>query len=191
MPTDKPLSIVLLLGTVRTPRRSEAVAMWLNERIAQRGDMKVQVFDPRQMNLPMDNEGEDLKEQNPEFTTAVEQMDALVIVSPEYNHSYPGSLKRALDILDPEYARKAVGLVSVSKGNFGGVRMLEHLHALVHALGLMESKVDLMVPNVVTTRDEDGVLHPTEDMNVRADAFLDEVAWLATALRWGRQQAAI
>ncbi|MEX0649512.1 MAG: NAD(P)H-dependent oxidoreductase [Candidatus Andersenbacteria bacterium] len=187
MKQDLPLSIVLLLGTVRRGRRSEAVAAWLKEKINQREDMNLTVFDPLDMNLPMDHEGEDLKEQNPGFKTAVENMDALIIVSPEYNHSYPGSLKRALDILFPEYARKAVGLVSVSKGNFGGVRMLEHLHALVHALGLIESKTDLMVPNIINFRDEEGVLHPTEDMNERLETFLNEVTWLASSLRWGRQ----
>ncbi|MEX1112341.1 MAG: NAD(P)H-dependent oxidoreductase [Candidatus Andersenbacteria bacterium] len=187
MTEHKPLSVVLLLGTVREGRRSEAVVPWLQEKIKERGDMDLTIFDPRDMTLPMDHEGEDLKEQNPKFKTAVENMDAMIIVSPEYNHSYPGSLKRALDILFPEYARKAVGLVSVSKGNFGGVRMLEHLHALVHALGLIESKADLMVPNVINIRDEEGTLHPTTEMNERADAFLNELAWLAAALRWGRQ----
>lgn len=188
MQQHKPVFIPLLLGTVRQGRRSEAVARWLIERIEQRTDISTQLLDPRDMYMPMDDDGESLKEQNPEYTQAIEKSDGLLIVSPEYNHSYPGTLKRAIDMLDPEYARRAVGLVGVSKGNFGGVRMLEHLHALVHAVGLIESKTDLMVPNAIDLVDDAGVFHAHEQFIERADAFLDELVWLAQALRWGREE---
>lgn len=179
--------IPLLLGTVRRGRRSGAVAQYLLEHIQQRGDITTHLIDPQDMHLPADDEGTVLRESNPEYAEAINNADGLIIISPEYNHSYPGSLKRALDVLFPEYARKAVGVVGVSKGAFGGVRMLEHLHSLVHALGLIESKNDLMVSGAIDLIDENGTFRPESGFDERADKFLDELVWLARSLRWGRR----
>ncbi len=184
--TEQPLFIPLLLGTVRQGRESEKVARWLLALLENRQGVATILVDPRDLHLPMEDEGEDLKEQNLAFKEMVERADGLLIVSPEYNHSYPGSLKRMLDVLYPEYARRAVAVCGVSDGRFGGARMLEHVHSLVHTLGLIESKTDLYVPNVLDFFDEQGNPRDLENAK-RAEKFIEELIWLATSLRWGRQ----
>jgi NAD(P)H-dependent FMN reductase len=44
----------------------------------------------------------------------MERADAIVVVSPEYNHSFPGLLKHVLDSCLKEYIHKAAGVVGVS-----------------------------------------------------------------------------
>ena len=58
--------------------------------------------------------------QGAEFSAKMNKADALVVVSPEYNHGYSGLLKHVLDSCLKEYIHKAVGIVGVSAGPFGG-----------------------------------------------------------------------
>jgi NAD(P)H-dependent FMN reductase len=58
----------------------------------------------------------------PKFSATIERCDGLIIVTPEYNHGYPGLLKHALDMNLKEYIHKAVGICGVSAGPFGGAR---------------------------------------------------------------------
>ncbi len=183
---NEKLFIPILLGTVRQGRESEKVAKFLFERVRKNSQIETELLDPRLMNLPMDNEGEDLKFINPGYRNAIMRADGLIIVSPEYNHGYPGSLKRALDILLKEYIHKAVGLVGVSSGSWGGTRVIEKLVSVVRELGLVVTFADLNFPKVENLFDEQGKLMD-EAFNARIDRFLAELVWMSTVLRWGRQ----
>lgn len=184
--SDKPLFIPILLGTVRQGRESENVANLLLDRMGRHPEIDTRLFDPRDMSLPMDDEGQALKFQNPEYRNAIVRADGLVIVSPEYNHGYPGSLKRALDVLLAEYVHRAVGLVGVSAGGFGGTRVIEKLVSVVRELGLMVTFTDLNFSSVGNLFDESGAL-ADPSFNKRIDTFLTELVWVARTLRWGRQ----
>ncbi|MDP2312059.1 MAG: NADPH-dependent FMN reductase [Pseudomonadota bacterium] len=183
---DTRLYLPILLGTVRQGRETEKVARLLLDRVGRHPEIRTELFDPREMVLPMDDEGQSLKFENPAWRNAVMQADGLILVSPEYNHGYPGSLKRALDVLLTEYVHRAVGLVGVSAGGFGGARALEKLVGVVRELGLMVTFTDLNVSNVGSLFDEAGALtDPSFDK--RLDRFLTELVWVARTLRWGRQ----
>src|SRR2546430_15014963 len=124
MSDETKLFIPILLGTVRQNRESEKVAKLLFAKVSVHPEIETVLLDPRAMNLPMDDEGENLKFKNPQYRNAIMRADGLIIVSPEYNHGYPGSLKRTLDILLKEYIHKAVALVGVSSGSWGGTRVI-------------------------------------------------------------------
>lgn len=180
------LYIPILLGTVREGRESEAVAHYMFEQLTQRPELEVELFDPRNFNLPMDAEGTALRDQNPVWRDAVKRADALVIVMPEYNHGYPGSLKRALDVLDAEYVHKAVGVVGVSSGWVGGVRVIEQLMPVLRYLGLSPIQMDLSFPKAATFFDAQG--QPTDpSVESRVGKFGDQLVWQARSLRWGRE----
>ena len=183
---DAPLFLPILLGTVRQGRESEKVARLLLDWMRRSPEIETRLFDPREMCLPMDDEGQELKFQNPEYRNAIVRADGLVLVSPEYNHGYPGSLKRALDVLLTEYVHRAVGLVGVSAGGFGGARAIEKLVSVVRELGLMVTFTDLNVSRVGTAFEADG--SPRDgSLDGRIDAFLAELLWVARVLRWGRR----
>jgi chromate reductase len=61
--------------------------------------------------------------------------DALLIVSPEYNHSIPGFLKNAIDWVsrppDVPLTRKPVAIMGASPGMLGTVRMQAHLREVL------------------------------------------------------------
>src|SRR4051812_41403438 len=102
------LFIPLLLGTARKHRESEHVARWVYGQMEKHVEMETAFFDVCDFHLPYDHYGQELKEQFPVWRDAIVRADGLVIVTPEYNHGYPGPLKGVLDLLLREYVHKAV-----------------------------------------------------------------------------------
>ncbi|MBI2607879.1 MAG: NAD(P)H-dependent oxidoreductase [Candidatus Doudnabacteria bacterium] len=184
--TKRKLFIPVLLGTSRQGRESEKVAKLIYDHISKSPEIETQLFDPRVMHLPQDDEDGGIKEQNKEWKDAIIRADGLIIVTPEYNHAFPGSLKRALDLLLPEYIHKAVGLVGVSAGGWGGVRAVEHLVQVVRELGLAVTFSDLYFPKVQDAFDDQGK-PKDEKVYKRIDDFMTELIWMAKALKWGRE----
>ena len=93
------LNIPLLLGTNRKDRKSEFAARWLFDQMKQRDDIATKLFDVADFDLPRHDYGQSIKDSFPEWRDAIVNADGLVIVTPEYNHGYPGTLKAVLDLL--------------------------------------------------------------------------------------------
>jgi len=180
------LNLPLLIGTNRQDRRSIFAARWLVEQMRSRGDIETRLFDVAEFALPQNDYGQAIKESFPEWRDAIVKADGLVIVTPEYNHGYPGTLKAVLDLLLREYVHKAVAFVGVSAGPWGGTRVIEAMVPMVRELGLAVTFSDLNFPFVQRTFDDDGnLLDPAFDK--RAKDFLDELVWMAQVLKWGRE----
>ena len=180
------LRIPILLGTTRADRESEKVTVALAQHIAEkRDDIESIVIDVRDFAFPLDNYGQSIKEDFPEWKSTMEQADGLIMIVPEYNHGYPGPLKSVLDLLLPEYNHKVAALVGVSKGPWGGTRGIENLLPVLRELGLVTSGVDFNVAMVDKAFTDTGTF-TDEAMEGRMDRFLDEAVFLARALQWGR-----
>ena len=184
--TDSKLFIPTLLGTPRKNRESGNVANWVCGKMREREDIETQLFDVCDFELPHDNYGTEIGGDFPEWRDAIIRADGLVIVTPEYNHGYPGSLKSVLDLMLKEYIHKAVAFVGVSAGPWGGTRVIESCVPMVRELGLVVTFSDLNFPSVKTKFDADGNLLD-EAYERRIGGFLDELVWVATTLRWGRE----
>lgn len=179
------LFIPVLLGTPRENRASENVARWVSGKMAERDEINTQLFDVRDFHLPYDQYGTEVGDLFPEWRDAVIRADGLVLVTPEYNHSFPGAMKSVLDLLLKEYIHKAVAFVGVSAGPWGGTRVIESMVPMVRELGLSVTFSDLQFPSVRSKFDESGNLLD-DAYNKRVNGFLDELVWMATVLRWGR-----
>lgn len=179
------LFIPVLLGTNRKDRKSVHAAKWVYSQMEKRAEIGTQFFDVRDFDLPADDYGQELKDQFPEWRDAVIKADGLVLVTPEYNHGYPGPLKSVLDLLLKEYIHKAVAFVGVSAGPWGGARVIESCVPMVRELGLAVTFSDLNFPAVAKKFDEDGKLLD-EAYEKRVQGFLDELIWMSQTLRWGR-----
>jgi NAD(P)H-dependent FMN reductase len=140
------------------------------------------------LNLPVDDAGEAIKD--PRFSAAMERADGIVIVSPEYNHSFPGLLKHVLDSCLKEYIHKAAGVVGVSAGVFGGARAIEHLQPVLRELGLVSIFWDVNFGPVGNVFDENGRLLDQAFVR-RTEKFLNELIWMARVLRYGRETISI
>jgi len=179
------LNIPILLGTNRKLRKSAAVARWLMGEMQKRPEIETRLFDVAEFALPHDDYGQEIKEQFPEWRDAIVRADGLVIITPEYNHGYPGALKAVLDLLLREYIHKAVAFVGVSAGPWGGTRVIEALVTMARELGLAVTFTDLNFPKVQNVFDEQGKLLDMA-FESRATAFLDELVWMSRVLKWGR-----
>jgi len=180
------VNLPVLLGTNRKMRKSAFAAKWLIGEIQKRNDIETRLFDVADFALPQDDYGTGIKDQFPEWRDAVVKADGLIMVTPEYNHGYPGTLKAVLDLLLKEYIHKAVGLVGVSAGPWGGTRVIEAMVPMVRELGLVVTFTDLNFPSIQNTFSEDGVLlEPAFEK--RARGFLDELFWMSRTLKWGRE----
>ena len=180
------LFIPLILGTPRKNRESEKVARWVFSKMEERSEIETHSFDVRDFELPRDDYGTAIAHMFPAWRDAIIRADGLVIVTPEYNHGYPGALKSVLDLLLREYVHKAVAFVSVSAGPWGGTRVIEACLPMVRELGLAPTFTDLNFPSVGSKFDEAGnLLDPAYEK--RVTTFLDELVWMATTLRYGRE----
>jgi NAD(P)H-dependent FMN reductase len=180
------LFLPVLLGTNRKERNSIHPARWLAGEMEKRPDVETKLFDVCDFHLPQDDYGQGLKDQFPEWRDTIVRADGLVIVTPEYNHGYPGALKAVLDLLLREYVHKAVSFVGVSAGPWGGTRVIEAMVPMVRELGLAVTFSDLNFPKVQTLFDAEGKLLDLA-FEKRAKDFLDELVWMARTLKWGRE----
>ena len=82
---------------------------------------------------------------------AIAEADAVLIATPEYNHSIPGVLKNALDwvsrpLAESPVLNKPVAVISSSTGMFGGVWAAAETRKVLGALGARVLEDTLALP---------------------------------------------
>lgn len=111
------------------------------------------------------------------FAAVVGQADGFVVVTPEYNRSFPASLKQAIDFAYDEWHAKPVGFVSYGHGSRG--------HHAIAALRVVFTEL-----HTVTVRDEVAIdlmeARPGPATESAAAMLLDELVWWGEALRRAR-----
>jgi NAD(P)H-dependent FMN reductase len=118
-----------------------------------------------------------------DLTARLDAADAFVVVTPEYNHSYPASLKAAIDRHFTQWTAKPVAYVSYG-GAAGGRHAVLHLQSVfteVHAVTIRDG---LSFPNYFLNFEDGRPLDP--QATVHAKAMLEQLAWWARALRKAR-----
>ena len=184
---DDKLNIVLIEATTRKLRRSITVAR-LVEEIGKEFNEINTIFVDIDDYMPLPGEGNDPESQDKRWIEINKKSDGYFIVSPEYNHSFPGSLKMLMDNDLGNYFHKPVVIAGVSIGQFGGVRMIENLLSTLRMLGLITTNIDVPFPLVGKTFDgseEGNKLLEVQKERIRK-AFI-ELIWLSKVLKSGRQ----
>ncbi len=151
-------NVLIIQGTARSGRQSikvtQALAKIVKNKFSQK--MAVKIADPAEIKLELD--GRLQPEQDQTYHQLLAWADAVIIVLPEYNHGYPGSLKRLLDSEYELYAEKPVGLVGVSAGFAGGARVVDAILPVLSALQLRILPYKVLVRFVQKKFAEDGSL---------------------------------
>lgn len=93
--------------------------------------------------------------------------DAVLIATPEYNHSIPGQLKNALDwlsrpLIDSPLKGKPAAVVGASTGMFGAVWAQAEARKVLGAIGAQVLDEDLPLPNADEQFAADGELVDAE-----------------------------
>ena len=186
---NRPLFIPVIIGTVRKGRATEAVAKFIFEQVKKRDGVETELIDILDLKFPSDDAGEQIKDAK--FSETCARADGLVLVTPEYNHGYPGMLKHALDSNLKEYIHKAVGICGVSAGGFGGTRVIESLLPVMRELGLVTIFWDGNFSGAQGLFDEAGNMKDRAAHEKRMDKFLGELVWMSKVLRYGRENVTL
>jgi len=160
------------------------VARFATSRLTRAG-AETSLLDLAEYNLPIMEERLYKRDDPPpgleRFSASVQQADAIVVVSPEYNASIPGVLKNALDYIYGEWFRKPIGLITVSAGGFGGVLVHSQLQLLFLRLKALPV-AGMHVSNVWESFGEDG--EPAEERYEKVFAgFVETLEWYARAIK--------
>lgn len=180
----KKLQIAVLAGTTREQRKSIWAAKLVTEVGNTYEDVEAFLVDPKDFNFAGD--GNDPEGKDPKYTAITERADGFFIVVPEYNHSFPGSLKRMLDSEMQNYIHKPVAFAGVSSGQWGGIRAIESLLTVVRELGLVATFTDMQFPKVQELFNEDGNLQ-NESYRKYVTGAWDELIWMTKVLKQGRE----
>lgn len=177
------MKIAIVSGSTRIGRASHSIALYLEEKLKEKGietimldllEYSFPVFDERLTHLENPHAG--LKD----FSEKLNQADAIVFVTPEYNGSLPGSFKNSLDYFRTEFIKKPMGAVTVSSGPFGGINAYHQLLFWMSYVGGIPSPTKLLISDVNNAFDENG--NPTERIQRNGDKFIEELLWLANKI---------
>lgn len=178
------LYIPVLAGTTRQQRKSIFAARLVAEVGNSFEDVETEVVDPEDFLFPGD--GNDPEGKDPRYTVITERAQGFFIVSPEYNHSFPGSLKRMLDSELQNYVHKPVAFAGASSGQWGGVRAIEALVTTVREMGLVATFTDMQFPKVQELFDDEGTLLDEAYREYVRGAWI-ELIWMTKVLKAGRE----
>ncbi|MBI2473705.1 NAD(P)H-dependent oxidoreductase [Candidatus Uhrbacteria bacterium] len=180
------LYLPILLGTAREGRQSEKAARYILEK-AKHQAFETELLDVRDfVSVGRTEAMEHPRAQ--QWSHIMTRADGLIIVTPEYNHGYPGELKLMIDQIYKEYTNKALAVCGVSSGWTGGVRAVKLLVSVAHTLKMYPIRNALYFPNVEMLFNEDGSIKDPSYEKMTQTMF-DDLVWLASALKYKREES--
>lgn len=185
------LKIGIIIGSTRPGRVGPQVGAWVKEH-AKASGVEFELIDLHDYALPNLDEalpagyGQYNNEHTKKLAAKIGEFDGYLFVTPEYNHSLPGSLKNALDFVGAEWNNKAAGIVSY--GSMGGVRAGEHLRQILGELQIADVRMHVMF-SIFTDFENFNVFTPAEMKAGELQTQVDQVVAWAEALRTLREGA--
>ncbi len=176
--------IAIIVGSTRPGRFGPQVAQWLHEQSKKQYDGQFEVVDIADFNLPILDEPVPsgvTKEHTKRWSEAIAQYDGFVYVTPEYNHSLPGSFKNAVDFLNKEWAHKPAAYVSY--GWAQGHRAVEAWRLVAAQFSQYDLREEVNIQ-----LDGTGKFTPNEFVEAHAAALLESVVFWSTELAPIRQK---
>ena len=168
---------------------------WVLDRAKRHGEFEVELLDLRDWELPFFQEhmgtiGDfaDPTYSDPivkAWNSKIKEGDAYIVVTPEYNHSYPASLKAAIDWHFTQWTAKPVAFVSYG-GAAGGRHAVLHLENVLTELHAVTIRDGLAFPNYFYNWTDGQPADP--NATSYAKTLLDQLAWWAATLRTARAE---
>jgi NAD(P)H-dependent FMN reductase len=187
--------IGVILASVRESRRGEAFARWIHGLVAERPDVAVELLDLKDWPLPpyayrdapnIAERGFAAGSLERRWAEKIASLDGFVIVTPEYNHGYPSSLKSVLDAIYSAWNHKAVAFVSYG-GFAAGARAVEQLRLVAIELRMVPVRDEVNVRLAGYATDERG--HPADPSYAKkAKAMVDDLLWWTRIAKEGRER---
>ncbi|MGD9485823.1 NAD(P)H-dependent oxidoreductase [Streptomyces sp. TRM70308] len=185
------LRLAVLTGSVREGRFGPTVSHWFAEQAREHGAFDVDVVDLADHPLPLvmpswgGAPAADVARHQRELGARLARADAFVVVTPEYNHSFPAALKNAVDWYREEWQAKPVGLVSYG-GQGGGIRAAEQLRQVFPEMHAVTVRDALSFHHAWNAFDEQGQPREAAEAAAAAKGMLGQLDWWASALAEAR-----
>ena len=170
-------TIIVLAGSLRKDSLNKKLAQAVTKLLQDKG-VQAEFIDLKDYPMPLfdqDVEAQGTQEQALALKKKWIEADGIIICSPEYNSSYPGVLKNAIDWISRTFEEepsafktKVVGLMAASPGGLGGIRMLPQLRTLMANVGC------IVVPTMVSIGKANAEMFDNFE-NDRANACIQEV----------------
>lgn len=173
--------IALIYGSDREGRFCDVVAGWALSELQRLPGVEADVVDPARLDLPrrFGTESAAVRRLRERLAAA----DAFLVVTPEYNHSFPACLKALVDSANEQWHAKPVAFVSYG-GLSGGLRAVEQLRQVFAELHAVTLRDTVAFPNAWDAF-ADG--RPVRQEAVRAFRhMLARLLWWSTALKEAR-----
>jgi len=186
--------LALIIGSVRDGRFGPVIASWVTDRAREHGGFVTDVIDLADFDIPVTLPADSPKYAGDTYprpasmrplTMRIAAADEFIVVTPEYNHSYPAGLKAAIDWHFTQWAAKPVAFVSYG-GAAGGRHAVLHLENVLTELHAVTIREGLSFPQFWLNW-HDG---RPDDPNAAsyAKVMLDQLTWWAAALRKARAE---
>lgn len=180
------LKVGIIIGSTRPGRVGESVAKWVFEYANNRGGAHYELIDILDYNLPLLDEatppsmGQYENEHTKRWAKKIDEFDAFVFVTPEYNHGTSGALKNALDFLYAEWNNKVVGFVGY--GSAGGVRSVEQLRLICAELQMATVRNQVAL-NLMNDFENFTKFKPQGFQEHKLDGLLDQLIMWGSAFQ--------
>lgn len=184
--------LVVIVGSAREGRFGPVVAGWVADQVRAHGGFELAIVDVAGTDVPLalpaappKFAGDDYPRPDGmrEVTARLADADAFLVVTPEYNHSYPASLKALVDWHFTQWTAKPVGFVSYG-GAAGGRHAVLHLENVFTELHAVTIRDGLAFPNYFTGWRDGAPLDAAAPGH--AKTLLEQLGWWARALRAAR-----
>ncbi|MFF3286524.1 NADPH-dependent FMN reductase [Streptomyces sp. NPDC003023] len=192
--SEKNLRLAVITGSVRQGRFGPVVTRWFTEQAELHGQFTVDPVDLADTPLPLDlpplppalQPEMDRPAQMAGLTRSIAAADAIVVVTPDYNRSFPASLKAAIDWHYTEWQAKPIGFVGYSGGS-GGLLAIEQLRQVFGELHAHTVRDVVSFPRYYELFAPDGTLIDPEGPGGAAKTMLDQLLWWGSVLRDARR----
>jgi NAD(P)H-dependent FMN reductase len=179
--TVEKLRVAVIIGSVRNGRFGGHIGAWVHKRLAEM-DIDTEDIDLADLTFPHTMVAHpDIAS----FAARIGRADAVVVVTPEYNHSYPGPLKTAIDTLRDEWRAKPVAFVSYG-GMAGGLRAVEALRLVFAELHAVTIRDTVSLHNPWGPAADPAVDYPDQAADEALHTMMRQLLWWADALRAAR-----
>ncbi len=172
--------IPIILGTARKGRQSEKAARFVLEKTKEKS-IKTEIIDVRDYRIKATDNTQKIPNAK-RLAPKISKAAGLIIVSPEYNHGYPGELKMMMDMLYKQFHDKPVGICGVSAGGLGGARMVQMLRTVCIAFHMIPINNAVYFSNVQGLFDNKGKIKD-KAYHERVEGFLEELMVYAEKMR--------
>ncbi|MDT0306437.1 NAD(P)H-dependent oxidoreductase [Streptomyces sp. DSM 44917] len=188
------LRLAVIIGSVREGRAGPMVARWFAGQAGAHGAFEVDLIDLADVPLPLELPPVPpaLEPELPrpasmaDLTRRLTAADAFVVVTPEYNRSFPASVKAAIDWHYTEWQAKPVGFVGYSGGS-GAVLAIEQLKLVFAELSAHAVRNSVCFPRYYLLFGEDGALKDPTEPEAAATTMLEELRWWGDVLAGARR----